>query len=175
MFDHGALETFAQLGLGLAGFSGIALVLMQGGARLSRLESDRLGIMLGSSLGATFLSVVPFILAATSLSPGFQCRLCSGIMAIYTIGFLRYYVTRTLRMRDTAPELVRPLPFALASTGHALNLVLQMLVILGVVACTPAYMLGLFWLLFHGAYQFGRILFIRPRVSAAPADHVHQP
>jgi hypothetical protein len=175
VFDHGALETFAQLGLGLAGFSGIVLVLMRGGASLTRLESDRLGIMLGSSLGATFLAVVPFVVEGSSLSPGVQCRICSAIMAAYTAGFLRYYITRTLRMRDVAPEIVHPLPFALASTGHALNLVLQVAAIAGAIACTPAYMVGLFYMLFHAAYQFGRILFIRPRVPTAPAEETSAP
>ena len=47
--------------------------------------------------------------------------------------------------------------------------------VLWLVACTPAYMVGLFWMLFHAAYQFGRILFIRPRMPAAPVEETVEP
>lgn len=164
--DSAALQTFAELGLGLAGFSGVALVLMRGGAALNQLESDRLGIMLGSSLGAMFLSILPLVLSATDLDPNLQCRASSAVMAVYTAGFLRFYMLRTLRMRREAPEIVTGVPFGLVSAGHAVNLLLQGVSAAGVVACGPAYLAGLFWLLFHAAYQFGRILFIRPRVPA---------
>jgi hypothetical protein len=172
MFDTETLGTIAQLGVGLAGFSGIALVLTRGGSALTRLETDRLGIMLGSSLGATFLALLPLVLASFRLDDTAACRSASAVLAAYTAGFLRYYVSRTLRMRATAPELVTPLPFGLVTAGHAANLLLQAAAITGLAACAPAYLTGLFWLLFHGAYQFGRILFIRPRslsAGAAPA------
>lgn len=163
MFDADTLATIAQLGVGLAGFSGIALVLTRGGAELTRLESDRLAIMLGSSLGATFLGLLPLVLATVEPRADLQCRMASGIMAAYTVGFLRFYVIRTWRMRAQAPEIVHPAPFGLVIAGHSANVVLQIVALAQVVACTPAYMIGLFWMLFHGAYQFGRILFIQPR------------
>lgn len=163
MFDATTLGTIAQLGLGLAGFSGIALVLTRGGSALTRLETDRLGIMLGSSLGATFLGLLPLILPGFRLDETAACRTASAVMAVYTTGFLRYYVSKTLGMRSRAPELVTPLPFGLVTAGHGANLLLQIGAVGGLVACVPAYLTGLFWLLFHGAYQFGRILFIRPR------------
>lgn len=167
MFDSQTLGTIAELGLGLAGFSGVVLVLTSVGAELSRLEKDRLGIMLGSSLGATFLALVPIVVAATGLAPEPSCRISNGIMAAYTAGFLRYYVSATLALRGQAPELVTPLPFWSVNIGYSLNLALQSAAVFGIIACSPAYLIGLFWLLCHGAYQFGRILFIRPRGAAA--------
>ena len=170
MFDTETLATIAQLGVGLAGFSGIALVLTRGGAALNRLESDRLAIMLGSSLGATFLGLLPLVLATVEPRADLQCRMASGIMAAYTVGFLRFYVIRTWRMRAQAPEIVHPAPFGLVIAGHSGNLILQVAALAQVVACVPAYMIGLFWMLFHGAYQFGRILFIRPRTAIGTTD-----
>ena len=177
VFDAETLGTIAQLGLGLAGFSGIALVLTRGGAELSRLEVDRLGIMLGSSLGASFLGLLPLVIGAYVEAEGHGCRIASGAMAVYTAGFLRYYVRATLRMRAEAPELVTPLPFGSVTAGHAANLMLQIGAAAGLLACVPVYLTGLTWLLFHGAYQFGRILFIRPRARppgrGAPTDAAH--
>lgn len=173
MFDVETLSTIAQLGLGLAGFSGIALVLTRGGAELTRLETDRLGIMLGASLGATFLSVLPLVLPDLGAA---GCRIASTVMAAYTAGFLVYYVKATLSMRHEAPELVKPWPFGSVTAGHVANLVLQIAASLALLECSWAYLVGLYWLLFHGAFQFGRILFIRPRPksgtagSAADAD-----
>ncbi len=180
MTDAGILGTIAELGLALAGFSGIALVLTRGGARLTRLETDRLGIMLGSSLGATFLALLAIVLDSSIAAGDTACRSASAVMAAYTAGFLRYYIGATLRMRAPAPELVRPLPFGSAITGHAANLLLQGGAALGFIACAPAFLAGLVWLLFHGAYQFGRILFIRPRHLAVEEattleDHAMSP
>lgn len=167
MLDTETLGTIAEVGLGLAGFSGIVIVLTSGGAALRRLESDRLGIMLGSSLGATFLALLPLVLAPFGIEAAAACRIASAVMAAYTAGFLRYYVTATLDMRARAPELVTPGPFGGVIAGHSANLLLQGAAALGMVACAPAYVLGLYWLLFHGAYQFARVLFIRPRAAAA--------
>jgi hypothetical protein len=172
MLDAETLGTIAQLGLGLAGFSGIALVLTRGGAALTRLEVDRLGIMLGSSLGATFLGLLPLVLRAFPVEAEVACRIASAAMAAYTAVFLRYYVVATLRMRTAAPELVKPGPFGTVTAGHSLNFILQAGVVAGFVACVPAYLSGLFWLLVHGAYQFGRMLFIRPRHTFDAASWV---
>ena len=161
VIDSGMLGVVAELGVGLAGFSGIAIVFMRGGENLSRIETDRLGIMLGVALGATFLAVLPLTIPALNTSEG--CRIASGIMALYTAGFLWYYTTATLGMKPVAPELVSGPAFFLCSVGHFLNMMLQFASLAGVVACGTAYGIGLAWLLFHAAYQFGRIMFIRPR------------
>lgn len=175
MLDAEKLGVIAQLGMGLAGFSGIALVLMRGGPDLSRIETHRLGVMLGVSMGATFLAVLPLVL------PGFgttvPCRVANAAMAAYTAPYLWYYVTATLAMRAQAPEIVTPFPFGFVIAGHAANLALQIVATAGAVGCDAAYGIGLFWMLFHGAYQFARILFIRPHVradAAPPSDHAHE-
>ena len=160
MFDAQTLGTIAQLGLGLAGFSGIALVLTRSGTELTKLEADRLGIMLGASLGATFLSVLPLVLPDFKAQS--ECRLASAVMATYTAAFLWFYLRATLRMRSEAPELGPLLPIGLVAAGHGINGIVQIASSLGLVNCVTAYLTGLFWLLFHGAYQFGRILFVRP-------------
>src|SRR5262245_36117331 len=98
------LGIFAQLGLGLAGFSGIALVLAHRGSPLTQLESSRLGIMLGTSLGSTFLAILPLVMPGSDTEAA--CRVASGVMATYTIALTWYYTSATSRMRRQAPELV---------------------------------------------------------------------
>ena len=161
MFDAETLGVIAQLGLGLAGFSGIALVLMRRGSEFSRLESDRLAIMLSVSLGATFLAVLPLVLS--DLPAETECNVVSAVMAVYTAVFLSYFVKATLKIKSSAPELFNPWAFGLVVAGHVGNLVLQIASAGEIVKCSTAYRVGLFWMLFHGAYQFARILFIRPR------------
>ena len=161
MIPSDTLATIAQLGLGLAGFSGIALVLTRGGGELTPLEAPRLGVMLRASLGATFLAVLPLVLPRDNAEA--WCRFASAVFVVFTAHFLLYYVGAIRRIRAAAPELVTGVPFAVIATGHAINLILQIMAAADVVDCLWAYPLGLFWLLFHGAYQFSRILFIRPR------------
>jgi hypothetical protein len=169
MIETEVLATIAQLGIGLAGFSGIVLVLSRGASEPTPLERDRLGIMLGASLGATFLALFPYILSAFAMSDAIAARLGNAVMAVYGAFFTRYHVQATLAMRASAPELVRPLPFGSVVAGHTTNILLQLGALFGWLPAAPIYLLGLTWLLFHGAYQFKRILFIRPR-QAAPVD-----
>ena len=153
-FDFESLAAIAQLGLGLAGFSGIGLVLTRTAGRLQRFELYRLGIMLGTAIGAMFLSLVPIAIAQFGAGDETTCRVSAGIMAAY--------------FRKTVPELVGPVAHRLVLALHVVNAIVQALAAFGVFGhCAGVYWLGLFWLLAHGTYQFWRILFIRPRDEAA--------
>jgi hypothetical protein len=47
--------------------------------------------------------------------------------------------------------------------GHVVNAIAQLLNVLGMVeARLSLFIFGLLWLLFHAAFQFGRILFVQP-------------
>lgn len=174
MIQVEVLGTIAQLGIGLAGFSGIVLVLTHGGGELTQLEKDRLGFMLGASLGATFLALLPILLSGLPWHPDAAGRVANGAMAAYCVFFLRFYIRAGLAMRAQAPELVKAGPFGSTAFGHSLNILLQVGAAVGLIDSAPAFLLGLTWLLFHGAYQFKRILFIRPRsVDAPPNGGVH--
>ena len=159
-----AFSTIAQLGLGLAGFSGVAIVLGRGEDAFPRFQRYRLGIMLGTSLGATFLALVPLILVETDLGAATGMRVASAVMVAFTVVFLAYYLSAIHHMRSTVPEIVSRTPFGAALAGHGANLIGQMGVVVGLLdGWKGVYLAGLAWLLLHGAYQFGRILFIRPR------------
>lgn len=165
--DFAALTAVAQLGLGLAGFSGIGLVLTRTAGRLQQFELYRLGIMLGTAIGAMFLALLPIAIAQFGADAGTTCRLSAAIMAACAAGFAIYFRVAVLYFRRTVPEILGPVAHRLVLVLHVVNAIVQALSALGVLEhCTGLYWLGLFWLLAHGTYQFWRILFIRPRDEA---------
>ncbi|HSN72949.1 MAG TPA: hypothetical protein VLT59_15640, partial [Steroidobacteraceae bacterium] len=56
------LTAIAEIALGLAGFSGVMTAFMQRPGRLTGIETYRIGVLLGASLGAMFLALVPLVL-----------------------------------------------------------------------------------------------------------------
>jgi hypothetical protein len=163
-FDFDALAGVAQLGLGLAGFSGIGLVLTRRAGRLETFELYRLGIMLGTAVGAMFLSLLPIAVAQFGAGGGAVCRLSAAIMAAYSVAFAGYFWYVLRYFRRTVPEIIGPVASRAVLALHVANAALQAISALGVLErCVGFYWLGLFWLLAHGTYQFWRILFVRPR------------
>src|SRR5688500_1690553 len=162
-FDPESLSAISQLGLGLAGFSGIGLLLTRRSGQLQRFEIFRLGIMLGTAVGAMFLSLVPVALAQFGLAAATVCRLSAGAMAVFSIAFVIYFIVATRHFLTTVPEIVSWSAISAAITGHSLNFVSQTASALGLLEhCVGVYWLGLLWLLLHATYQFWRILFVRP-------------
>ncbi|HEX6590124.1 MAG TPA: hypothetical protein VF039_14050 [Longimicrobiales bacterium] len=167
-FDPELLAGIAQLGLGLAGFSGIGLVLTRTAGRLQKFELYRLGIMLGTAVGAMFLALLPLVLAQFAWHGGALCVVSAAIMAVFAFAFATYLWFAMRYFRRVVPEIVGPIASRAVIVGHAVNGVVQTLVALGAFErCAGWYGLGLLWLLGHATYQFWRILFIRPRDEGA--------
>ena len=165
-FDYDALAGIAQLGLGLAGFRGIGLVLTSSAGRLQRVELYRLGVMLGTAMGAMFLSLLPIAVAQFGVRGETVCRVSAGIMAVYTAGYATFFWTAILHFRRTVPEILSPIAHRLVFFLHLVNMLVQGASAFGWLEhCVGWYWLGLFWLLAHATYQFGRILFIRPHTE----------
>jgi hypothetical protein len=62
-----------------------------------------------------------------------------------------------------APGIFNLKQLAFITCGHVINTIAQLLNALGVFEVRLSiYIFGLLWLLFHGAFQFGRILFVQP-------------
>jgi hypothetical protein len=57
---------------------------------------------------------------------------------------------------------------AFVACGHLINAFAQLLNALGMTeGRLSVFIFGLLWLLFHGAFQFGRILFVQPPAGGA--------
>ena len=167
-FDFAALSAIAQLGLGLAGFSGIGLVLTRSAGRLQRFELYRLGIMLGTAVGAMFLPLLPIALSQFGMQGEDLCRLSAAVMSVHAAAYATYYHLAIRYLRRTVPEVVGPITVRVVLTLHIINCLVQGASASGWIEhCVGFYWLGLFWLLAHATWQFWRILFIRPRDADA--------
>ena len=158
-----ALSTIAEVGLGLAGFTGILVALGRSRAAFSRPEVLRLLLLLVSSLGAVFLALFPFALYESGVGDSACWRLSSVILAAFTSISLAYLGYQIQRYRGEFGELFSSTVFAIVATGSLAIFVLQLsnAVGLGAPPRSGPYVFGLLWLLFIASLQFARILFVR--------------
>jgi hypothetical protein len=158
-----ALSAIAEVGLGLAGFTGILVALGRSQAAFSRPEMLRLLLLLVSSLGAVFLALLPFALHESGVEGAACWRLSSVLLAAFTSSSLAYLGYRIQQHRGEFGELFSTAVFVIVTTGSILIVVLQLVNAVGVGAPPRSgpYLFGLLWLLFIASLQFARILFVR--------------
>ena len=165
------LVGIAQLALGVAGFSGIAMYFKRKPGPLTNIEVYRVAILFLNSFAALFLSLAPFPLQAFELSADATWRISSGLVALFSIVFHAYYLPLSQRYRRQVPEIFNAYSMALTYSGGIGNTLLQLLNAFGLVSThlDAVFMIGVIWLLFHATFQFGRILFIQP--TDEPPSH----
>jgi hypothetical protein len=158
-----ALSTIAEVGLGLAGFTGILVALGRNRAAFSRPEVLRLLLLLVSSLGTVFLALLPFALHESGVGDAACWRLSSAILAAFTSISLVYLGYQIQRHRGEFGELFSSTVFVVVATGSLAIVVLQLGNAMGLGASPRSgpYLFGLLWLLFVASLQFARILFVR--------------
>ena len=169
------LIAVAQLALGVAGFSGIAMYFKRKPGPLTNIEVYRIAILFFNAFAAVFLALAPFPLEAFGFSGPTVWRISSAIMAAFEIAFHWYYLPRSQRYLRQVPELFNRYSLVLTYTGGLGNLVFQLANALGIAGSRHAaiFMLGVLWLLFHATFQFGRILFVQPTEKAPRAEPEH--
>jgi hypothetical protein len=157
-----ALVVIAEISLGLAGFSGIVLVLARRAP--SPWDSWRTLSLLGASFGALLLSLIPFGLHFSGVPAPALWRLSSGAMVLYYLAFIAPSFVLLLRLEKSQ------LPYywivgVVASAGSAGNALLQLLnaLAIGFSGNLAVFFWGLVWFVFYSAAQFALILFVRPR------------
>ena len=158
-----ALSTIAEVGLGLAGFTGILVALGRTGQAFSRPEVLRLLLLLVSSLGAMFLALLPFALHESGVGEAACWRLSSAILAAFTSIALAYLGYQIQRRRAEFGALFSRSVFVVVTTGSLAIVALQLgnAMGLGALPRSGPYVFGLLWLLFIASLQFARILFVR--------------
>lgn len=158
-----ALSTIAEVGLGLAGFTGILVALGRSGTAFSRPEVLRLLLLLVSSLGAVFLALFPVALHESGVDDLACWRLSSAILAVFTSVSLVYLGYQIQRHRGEFGAMYSPAVFAIVLTGSVATVLLQVsnAIGLGAPPRSGLYIFGLMWLLFLASLQFARILFVR--------------
>ena len=159
-----ALSTIAEIALGLAGFSGVVVVLGRQPGTFSSVEAGRLVLLLASSIGAMFLALLPLSLAPLGLSESVLWRTSAGTFVAFCLGYGWIGNSRVKIVRAHAPEIysfaVSVFNYSTVGTAVALQLV---------VLARPEdlgpgfYVLGLLGLLLTATVQFVRMLFVRPQ------------
>lgn len=157
-------QTIAEIGIALAGFSGLLVTLRRREGPLDDTRKFRLRILLAMAFGAMFLSLVPNLLMALDLGEIQSWRLSAGIMFGFNAIFLVWLVLASKQIMRLAPEIFDWFAFSRTCAGHFAALILQALI---VSQAFPAATVGLYsacliWYLLHAAQQFMRMLFVQP-------------
>jgi len=159
-----ALTTIAEVALGLAGFSGVVVVLGRQPGELTRTDAGRLVILLMSGLGAMFFALLPFALSPLGISDSSVWRISGGLLAVFGVSHMGVSYSQLRRVRAEAPEIYSR---GARTTYFSVLLAVVVLQLLNVAkGGQPGlsfYIFGLLGLLFVAALQFVRILLVRPR------------
>ena len=162
------LTTIAEIGIALAGFSGLVVVLRKNDGPLNAIEKYRMSVLLAMAFGAMFLALMPGILMRLGLSGDILWKVSSALLVVFSIIFVLAWVLSSRRFFHVAREIFNVPAFAAMTIGHLVNMLLQTGVVLGLWAdqSIGVYLLGLAWLLAHASQQFIRMLFIQPGNAA---------
>ena len=161
------LQTIAEIGIGLAGFSGLVVALRGRSGPLTELQKYRMRLLFMLAFGAMFLALLPAILESFGVPAERIWFDSAATMFVYSTWFLLTWMIPARRYAKTVPEIFNWYAFSIMSAGHTVVVLLQLATMLGIIeARAPgAYAAGLIWYLVHGAQQFMRMLFILPKTE----------
>ena len=157
------MESIAEVGIGLAGFSGIVVAFLHRKGNMTTLDRIRLGILLSAAFGAVFLALLPFGLLSVHLDGPMLWVTASAVHATVSAFQLAGLAVLTRRFFSSHRHIFNLAILIPVFTLYLLNTVLQVINLSGVVwePSLGPYYLGLLWLIFHAGLQFARILFVR--------------
>jgi hypothetical protein len=169
MDTPGLLQTIANIGVAIAGFSGLVVTLRKGAGPLTSVQKYRLQILLSMALGAMFLSLLPELLLSFDIPAVSTWRMASAVLCLYSVLFLIWWIIASLQIKKIDPEIFNWYAYARIVTGHLAIVLLQLAFLFSVFDPTPvaAFSTGLIWYLLHAAQQFTRMLFFRAKSDVA--------
>lgn len=147
---HDLLLALAQMGLALAGFSGIIAALQGDPRTWSVQEAGALRLLLECCFLVVFLALVPLLIADVA-SAAFAARLAAGVLAVVALAWMASGVVRMRRLRTRAR---RPRLFAVLAGGLLALSVAELGVAAGLLVQPVLYAGTLIWLLVFASVQF---------------------
>ena len=158
------LRVIAEVGIAIAGFSGVVVAL---GRRAAGQESaawqvGRLWMLLMQSLGATLFAFFPILLETAGLGLSANWRFCNGMLGFFGFGIIAGVIVTARRSRHY--EVVGwPVLVALLIIAGAISLA-QVIQALGAFPSIGEflYVLGLLWLLAMAGLNFALLLLSSP-------------
>ena len=165
MAGSDALAIIAEVSLGLAGFTGVVVI-------LGRVERDaflrlRLSYLLSTSFGAMLLALLPFALSQFSLATHQVWLIATLLLAPCGVAIALGHAPAIRRNRREHPGVLGP---AMLVTGYGLTLASSLCGMVGLAIPSErvgAYLAGLIFLVCQSIFMFIRILFTHPRSSSA--------
>ena len=159
------LQTIGEVGIGLVGFSGLILALRKSVGPLTEIHKYRLQVLFSLSFGAIFLSFLPELLFTFGVRNDLVWYLASICLLLYSLLFLIWWFSRTIRVKSSNPEIFTWTVFRLVVSVHIVVILIQLAYILSIldIAGAAAFSLSLIWYLLHSAHQFVRMLFVQPK------------
>lgn len=165
----GFLQTIAEIGVAIAGFSGLIVTLRRDAGPLTSVQKYRLQVLLSLAFGAMFLSLLPELLVYFGAREARLWRIANLVLLGYSLTFLTWWLAATLRIKTIDSAIFNWIAFSRMAAGHIV-VVLALLAFL-----IPAFgfdgpatfSAGLIWYLLHSVQQFTRMLFIRARSDVA--------
>ncbi len=142
-----SLQTIAEIGVAIAGFSGLIVALRKNAGPLTKVQKYRLQVLLSLAFGAMFLSFVPELLYYFDASSDKIWILSGVVISIYSVSFLIWWVTASLRIKTTDPDIFNWFAFSRMAAGHVGVVFLQLAVVFSLLEKTSAgaYSAGLIW------------------------------
>ena len=158
--DISGLTTLAEVGIGIAGFSGVFAVLT-GSGKLIPAERFRLEALLKTSIGATFLAMAPHAFFAGTLKESVIWLILGSILGIYCV-FLLPLIPRAFALRADNPHLFSTPVMVLQAIFIVVALLLAIaLFFVSLPDKLSVYTTALVVLLLASAVVFYRLLFYR--------------
>lgn len=165
----GYFQSMAEIGVAIAGFSGLIVSMRKEVGSLKGVQKYRLNVLLSLALGAMFLSLLPELLVSFGAQGERVWKVACLVALIFSLVFASWWITASIRIRPIEPQIFNWFVFSRMCAGHALVALLQLAYLLSVfdVSGAAAFSVALIWYLLHAVQQFTRMLFIRTRSDLA--------
>ena len=159
----GSLQVIAEIGVALAGFSGLVVAFRRERGPLNAIEKFRLQVLLTLALGGTFLSFLPELFLFAEVASASVWLYSSLCVVFYSGVFVTWWIAASRKIARIAPEIFNWFAFSRMTVGHATVVVLLLAAIFypAQLSAAAAYVLALIWYLLHAAQQFTRMLFVQ--------------
>ena len=108
-----SLQTIAEISIGLAGFSGLVVVLRKIPGPLTDVQEYRLRILFAMTFGTMFLSLLPDLLLNLGVPDNRIWLVSAAAMFVYSLIFVSGMITCARRVAKVAPEIIHWLIFVL--------------------------------------------------------------
>jgi hypothetical protein len=157
------LLTFAQLSIGLAGFSAILVALSGKPHQWTPVDAFRIRNILAFSFQSVFLSLIPFVLAFFSLPESTVWQVSLLILAIATLGDVLLVLSGVYRLSSSERAVLKTVVVSSVTATLCTMATVELLATFGIIRpASGVFFLGLVVLLGVSAVLVARFLFARP-------------